>query len=73
VQAALTNGLQAMKELQRGEQTAAALEGHLDSLEAKIEALLAQADKAEQELKTHGSTASDKTAPDANKGASSSQ
>ncbi|CAG5175907.1 uncharacterized protein ALTATR162_LOCUS10506 [Alternaria atra] len=42
---------QAFKELQRGEQTAAALESHLDSIEKKIEALLAQAEKAEQELK----------------------
>ena len=38
-------------EQQRGEQTAAALETHLDSIEKKIEALLAQAEKAEQELK----------------------
>ncbi|CAN9265562.1 unnamed protein product [Alternaria alternata] len=42
---------QAFKELQRGEQTAAALESHLDSIEKKIEALLAQAEKAKQELK----------------------
>ncbi|CBX90335.1 predicted protein [Plenodomus lingam JN3] len=42
---------QAFKELQRGEQTAAALESHLDSLEKKIEEILAQAEKAEQELK----------------------
>jgi exonuclease VII small subunit len=41
----------AFKELQRGEQTAAALETHLDNIEKKIEALLAQAEKAEQELK----------------------
>jgi exonuclease VII small subunit len=31
-----------MKELQRGERTAEAMEGHLDSLEKKIEELLAQ-------------------------------
>ncbi|KAI4607190.1 hypothetical protein J4E83_009646 [Alternaria metachromatica] len=42
---------QAFKDLQRGEQTAAALENHLDSIEKQIEALLAQAEKAEQELK----------------------
>ncbi|KAF1838713.1 hypothetical protein BDW02DRAFT_488523 [Decorospora gaudefroyi] len=42
---------QAFKELQRGEQTAAALEGHLDSIEKKIEALLAQAEQAGQEVK----------------------
>ncbi|CAE7177490.1 hypothetical protein CFE70_005693 [Pyrenophora teres f. teres 0-1] len=41
---------QAFQELQRGEQTAAALENHLDSIEKKIEALLAQAQKAEEEL-----------------------
>jgi hypothetical protein len=35
-----------MKELQRGERTAAALEGHLDSLEKKIEELLAQAENS---------------------------
>jgi exonuclease VII small subunit len=50
-----------MKELQRGERTAAALEGHLDSLEKKIEELLAQADKAEQELKTQPTQAGDKS------------
>jgi hypothetical protein len=41
----------AFKELQRGEQTAAALETHLDAIEKKIEALLAQAEKAEKDLK----------------------
>ncbi|CAO2648928.1 Nn.00g098770.m01.CDS01 [Neocucurbitaria sp. VM-36] len=44
---------QAFKELQRGEHTAAALENHLDSLEKKIAELLAQAEKAEQEMKAH--------------------
>ncbi|KAJ8107272.1 hypothetical protein OPT61_g8985 [Boeremia exigua] len=47
---------QAMKELARGEQTAAALEGHLDSLEKKIEELLAQAEKADRELQAGAST-----------------
>ncbi|KAF1929835.1 uncharacterized protein M421DRAFT_4264 [Didymella exigua CBS 183.55] len=42
----------AMKELARGEQTAAALEGHLDSLEKKIEELLAQAENAEKDMQT---------------------
>jgi exonuclease VII small subunit len=51
-----------MKELQRGERTAEAMEGHLDSLEKKIEELLAQAEKAEQDLKTKPSEASDKCA-----------
>ncbi|KAH8731460.1 hypothetical protein GQ44DRAFT_604157 [Phaeosphaeriaceae sp. PMI808] len=50
----------AIQELQQGEQTAAALEGHLDSLEKKIEELLAQAEKADQELKIHPREASDK-------------
>ncbi|KAK4542041.1 hypothetical protein LTR36_007072 [Oleoguttula mirabilis] len=39
----------AFQELARGEQTAAALEAQLNSMEAKIEALLAQADKDQQE------------------------
>lgn len=46
----------AFRELQRGEQTAAALETHLDSIEKKIEALLAQAEKAEQEMKDGAAT-----------------
>jgi exonuclease VII small subunit len=59
-----------MKELQRGERTAAALEGHLDSLEKKIEELLAQAEKADQELKAHPREASDKSGGDESKSAS---
>jgi exonuclease VII small subunit len=59
-----------MKELQRGERTAAALEGHLDSLEKKIEELLAQAEKADQELKTESTDRSDKPTDDASKSAS---
>ncbi|KAI8935901.1 hypothetical protein NX059_007413 [Plenodomus lindquistii] len=58
---------QAFKELQRGEQTAAALESHLDSLEKKIEELLAQAEKAEQELKAEADAedqAASETKPD---------
>ena len=51
-----------MKELARGEQTAAALENHLDSLEQKIEELLAQAEKAEKDLQTSSSTG-DKSSP----------
>ena len=39
-----------MKELARGEQTASALENHLNSLEQKIEELLAQAEKAEKDM-----------------------
>jgi peptidoglycan hydrolase CwlO-like protein len=41
-----------MKELARGERTASALESHLDSLEKKIEELLAQAENAEKEIQT---------------------
>jgi len=59
-----------MKELQRGEQTAAALENHLDSLEKKIEELLAQAEKADQELKASPKEASDKSTAEENKGTS---
>lgn len=59
-----------MKQLQRGERTAAALEGHLDSLEKKIEELLAQAEKADQELKAHPKEASDKATEDSSKSAS---
>ncbi|KAL5121921.1 hypothetical protein ACEQ8H_000137 [Pleosporales sp. CAS-2024a] len=50
---------EAMKELQRGEQTAAALEGHLDSLEKTIEELLAHAEKADRELKAQGTAHGD--------------
>lgn len=53
-----------MKELQRGEKTAAALESHLDSLEKKIEELLAQAEKADQELKSEPKEGGDKSAGD---------
>ncbi|ORX97551.1 hypothetical protein BCR34DRAFT_607228 [Clohesyomyces aquaticus] len=43
---------QAFKDLARGERAAAALENHLDSLEKKIEELLAKADEEEKKLKT---------------------
>lgn len=59
-----------MKELQRGERTAAALEGHLDSLEKKIEELLAQAEKADQELKANPGASSDKSTEKESKNAS---
>lgn len=58
-----------MKELQRGERTAAALEGHLDSLEKKIEELLAQAEKADQEMKAQPGRTGDKAAEKDTKGA----
>lgn len=50
-----------MKELARGERTASALESHLDSLEKKIEELLAQTEKAEKDLQTGASSTSEKT------------
>lgn len=42
---------QAFKDLERAEQTAAALESHLDSLEKKIDELLEQEQNAEPQLK----------------------
>lgn len=59
-----------MKELQRGERTAAALEGHLDSLEKKIEELLAQAERADQEMKAQPGSSSDKATKKESKNAS---
>ncbi|KAF2134254.1 hypothetical protein P153DRAFT_280213 [Dothidotthia symphoricarpi CBS 119687] len=41
---------EAFKELSRGEQTAASMEQHLDSIEKKIEELLAQAEQAEKDM-----------------------
>lgn len=49
-----------MKELARGERTASALESHLDSLEKKIEELLAQAEKAEKDIQAGASSTSEK-------------
>lgn len=43
---------QAFQELAKGEQTASALENHLTALEAKIEALLAQADQQQSSQST---------------------
>ncbi|KAF2108981.1 hypothetical protein BDV96DRAFT_692163 [Lophiotrema nucula] len=51
--------VQAFKDLQRGERAAAALEGHLDLLEKKIEELLAKADEDERRMQ-----ASSKPSPD---------
>ncbi|KAF1360179.1 hypothetical protein EJ07DRAFT_177502 [Lizonia empirigonia] len=61
---------EAMKELARGERTASALETHLDSLEKKIEELLAQAEKAEQDMQAGTSAKSEK--PSSNSEAKSS-
>jgi len=47
---------QAFQELARGERTATALENQLSAMEAKIEALLAQAERDQQALQS--STAS---------------
>ncbi|TKA39531.1 hypothetical protein B0A54_10087 [Friedmanniomyces endolithicus] len=41
---------QAFQELAKGERAAAALENQLTSMEAKIEALLAQAEKEQEDL-----------------------
>nr|POE63183.1 hypothetical protein CFP56_04086 [Quercus suber] len=41
--------VKAFQELAKGERTATALENQLSSMEAKIEALLAQAEKQQQE------------------------
>ena len=56
-----------MKELARGERTASALESHLDSLERKIEELLAQAEKAEKDMQTGTSASQKPSAEDAGK------
>ncbi|KAF3040831.1 hypothetical protein E8E11_003302 [Didymella keratinophila] len=58
---------EAMKELARGEQTASALENHLDSLEKKIEELLAQAEKAERDIQTSASTSEQPPSQDQSK------
>ncbi|KAK5739416.1 hypothetical protein LTR17_005321 [Elasticomyces elasticus] len=42
--------VKAFQELAKGERTAAALENQLSSMEAKIEALLAEAEKEQQEV-----------------------
>ncbi|KAJ4380227.1 hypothetical protein N0V86_004536 [Didymella sp. IMI 355093] len=58
---------EAMKELARGERTASALENHLDSLEKKIEELLAQAEKAEKDMQTSTSTSDKPSSQDQSK------
>lgn len=47
-----TNGLcsQALQELQRGEKAATALEQKLSAMEARIDALMAQAEQEQQEV-----------------------
>lgn len=42
-----------MKDIARGERAAAAMESHLDTLERKIEELLAKADEEERQLNSH--------------------
>lgn len=64
---AAPNISQAMKELARGEQTASALENHLDSLEKKIEELLAQAEKAEKDMQTSTSKSEQPSSQDQSK------
>ncbi|KAH7132095.1 hypothetical protein B0J11DRAFT_577041 [Dendryphion nanum] len=53
---------QAFKELARGERAASALEDHLDSLEKKIEELLAKAED-EQKIKTQSEPNTDAPSP----------
>lgn len=63
--------MQAFKDLARGERAAAALEEHLDTLERKIEALLAKADEDERQRRGQSSTsASNSTSTDEAGGAS---
>ncbi|KEQ63614.1 uncharacterized protein M437DRAFT_47207, partial [Aureobasidium melanogenum CBS 110374] len=53
------DSLQAFQELNRGEQTATALENHLSALEAKIDELLAatgQQDQSESSTQPNGTT-----------------
>lgn len=57
---------QAFKDLARGERAAAALEDHLDSLERKIEELLAKADEDERKMKAQSNTSSDAPSTDTN-------
>ncbi|KAF2645681.1 hypothetical protein P280DRAFT_513577 [Massarina eburnea CBS 473.64] len=53
----------AFEELAQGERAAAALETHLDSLEQKIEELLAKADEDEKTLKAQSDAATGKPSP----------
>ncbi|KAF2657365.1 hypothetical protein K491DRAFT_595255 [Lophiostoma macrostomum CBS 122681] len=55
-----TDFAQAFKDLARGERAAAALENHLDSLEKKIEELLAKADEDEKQMKRQPEETTDK-------------
>ncbi|KAJ4301191.1 hypothetical protein N0V90_003282 [Kalmusia sp. IMI 367209] len=50
---------QALKEIARGERTATALENHLDSLEKKIEEMLAKAEEDERNLKAPSKPSAD--------------
>ncbi|KAF2178485.1 hypothetical protein K469DRAFT_598887 [Zopfia rhizophila CBS 207.26] len=54
---------QAFKDLARGEQTAAALERHLDAVEKQIEELLARADENERRMKEQSKQSADKPSP----------
>jgi exonuclease VII small subunit len=53
--------LQAFQELNRGEQTATALENHLAALEAKIDELLAASGQSEQNESSSANSANDHT------------
>ncbi|KAF1971453.1 hypothetical protein BU23DRAFT_182678 [Bimuria novae-zelandiae CBS 107.79] len=54
---------QAFKELARGESTATALENHLDSLEKKIEEMLARAEEEEKNRNPQSKPSADDSAP----------
>jgi exonuclease VII small subunit len=53
--------LQAFQELNRGEQTATALENHLAALEAKIDELLVASGQSEQNESSSANSANDHT------------
>jgi hypothetical protein len=64
-----TDVRQALKDLARGERAAAAMENHLDSLEKKIEELLAKADEDEKNLKLQPKASEPTSTNDNGKGA----
>lgn len=61
--------LQAFKDLAQGERAATALENHLDSLEKKIEELLAKADEDEKKMKAQAKVPAEKSSKDETTGA----
>ena len=59
-----SNDEQAFQELAKGEQTATALENQLSAMEVKIEALLAQAEKEQQDRQSSHTTTPQASADD---------